>query len=97
MSFIDPIRYPVAASEAATRAIRDQAAAANHGGHPVPPSGWGTAVSPPRTPEYWTRLAAEEQAVLVRWGGGPGACPGAPWRPHQLGGAPCVGRVALDP
>ena len=25
-------------------------------------------MSPTRTPEYWARLAAEEQAVLVRWG-----------------------------
>lgn len=66
MSFIDPIRYPVAASEAATRAIRDQAAAAYHGGQLVPPSAWGTAVTPTMTPEQLAQLAVEERAAAVR-------------------------------
>jgi hypothetical protein len=67
MSFIDPIRYPVAAAEAATRAIRDQAAAAYRGGPQVPQSVGGPAVLFTRSPEQSAQLAAENRAALVRW------------------------------
>jgi len=67
MSFIDPIRYPVAAAEAATRSIRDQAAAAYGAGHQVPQSVGGTAVLFTRAPEQSAQLAVENRAALVRW------------------------------
>lgn len=67
MSFIDPIRYPVAAAEAATRAIRDQAAAAYGGGPQVPQSAGGPSVLFYRTPEQSAQLAVENRAALVRW------------------------------
>jgi hypothetical protein len=66
MAFINPVQFPVAASEAATRQLRDQAAAAAGGGHPQPVQMQAPGSITP-TAQQTAQVQAEKDEAINDW------------------------------